>query len=90
MRAVGHALRGPSSMGRRIVEETGNPNPHQVIDFLEWECAECGSSTSAKLSNCPPSSRFSKNLLVQPTLLKYEERLPHVKVCEPIKRVYGL
>ena len=55
-------------MGRRIVEEIGNPNPHQVIDFLEWECAECGSSTSAKLSNCPPS----KNLLVQPTLLKYE------------------
>ena len=64
MRAVGHALRGPGSMGRRIVEEIGNPDPRQVIGFLEGECAECVYSTSARHSNCPPSGRFRKNLLV--------------------------
>ena len=90
MRAGGHALRGPSSRGRRIVEEIGNPASRQVIDFLKRECAECGSYTSARHSNCPPSGRFRKNLLVQETLMKSEERLPHVKVGDTIKGVYGL
>jgi len=88
----GAPLGRPSSVGRRIVEEIGNPAPRQVIDFLEfgWECAGCGASTSSRHPECPPSGRFGRNVLVQATLMKYEDRLPHRKVCESLDRTYGL
>ena len=88
----GTPLGEPSSVGHRIVEEIGNPAPRQVIDFLEyrWECTECDASTSARHPDCPPSGRFGRNVLVQATLMKYEERLPHRKVCETLDRTYGL
>lgn len=88
----GAPLGSPSHVSHRVVEEISNPSPKQVIDFLEfrWECGECGASTTARHPDCPPVGRLGKNLLVQATLMKYEERLPHVKVCETLERVYGL
>jgi len=88
----GTSLGDPSSVGHRIVEEIGNPAPKQVIDFLEfgWTCTECCASTSARHPDCPPAGRFGRNVLVQATLMKYEERLPHRKVCESLDRTYGL
>ena len=88
----GAPLGEPSYAAHRIVEEISNPAPRQVIDFLEfrWRCEACGSSTVARHPDCPPEGRFGRNLLVQATLMKYEERLPHVKVCETLERVYGL
>ena len=82
----------PSSVSHRIIEEIGNPAPRQVIDFLEyrWECGSCSSSTVARHPDCPPSGRFGRNVLVQATLIKYEERLPHRKLCETLDRTYGL
>jgi len=79
-------------VGHRIVEEIGNPAPRHVIDFLEfgWECAGCGASTSARHPECPPEGRLGRNVLVQATLMKYEERLPHRKVSEALERTYGL
>lgn len=74
------------------MEEISNPSPKQVIDFLEfeWECGACGSYTVARHPDCPPEGRFGKNVLVQATLMKFEERLPHKKVCETLDRTYGL
>ena len=88
----GTPLGEPSSVGHRIVEEISNPAPKQVIDFLEfgWECAGCGASTSSRHPECPPEGRFGRNVLVQATLMKFEERLPHRKVCESLDRTYGL
>jgi len=88
----GAPLGGPSSVGHRIVEEIGNPAPRQVIDFLEfgWMCPECGASTTSRHPECPPSGRFGRNVLVQATLMKFEERLPHRKVSEALERTYGL
>jgi len=88
----GAPLGGPSSVDHRIVEEIGNPAPKQVIDFLEfgWECAGCGASTSSRHPECPPMGRFGRNVLVQATLMKFEERLPHRKVSEALERTYGL
>ena len=34
--------------------------------------------------------RFGRDVLVQATLMKYEERLPHRKVCKTLDRTYGL
>ena len=88
----GAPLRGPSYVDHNIVEEISNPSPRQVIDFLEfgWECAGCGASTTSRHPECPPKGRFGRNVLVQATLMKYEERLPHRKVCESLERTYGL
>jgi len=88
----GAPLGEPSIVAHRIVEEISNPAPRQVIDFLEcrWRCEACGSSTVARHPDCPPEGRFGRNVLVQATLMKYEERLPHVKVCETLDRTYGL
>jgi transposase len=88
----GTSLGDPSSVDHRIVEEIGNPAPRQVIDFLEfgWTCTECDTSTSARHPDCPPAGRFGRNVLVQATLMKYEERLPHRKLCETLDRTYGL
>jgi transposase len=88
----GAPLDEPSYVDHNIVEEISNPSPKQVIDFLEfeWECGACGSHSVSRHPDCPPNGRFGKNVLVQATLMKYEERLPHVKVCETLERVYGL
>jgi len=88
----GAPLGMPSYVAHRIVEEISNPAPRQVIDYLEyrWRCEACGSRTVARHPDCPPEGRFGRNLLVQATLMKYEERLPHVKVCETLDRTYGL
>jgi hypothetical protein len=88
----GAPLGEPSYVDHRIVEEISNPAPKQVIDYLEygWECEACGSHTSSRHPDCPPDGRFGKNALVQATLLKFQDRLPHVKVSEALVRTYGL
>jgi transposase len=88
----GSPLGEPTSVGHRIVEEISNPAPRQVIDYLEYgyECTECGSHTTARHPDCPPSGRLGKNALVQATLMKFRERLPHVKVSEALESTYGL
>jgi transposase len=88
----GSPLGEPSLVDHRIVEEVNNPAPRQVIDYLEygWECGACGSHTSSRHPDCPPLGRLGKNALVQATLLKFQDRLPHAKVCEALERTYGL
>jgi transposase len=88
----GAPLGEPHYVNHHIVEEVSNPSPRTVIDFLEfgWECEVCGAQFTARHPNCPPDGRFGKNLLVQTTLMKYEERLPLQKVGEAIERQYGL
>ena len=88
----GSLLGEPSFVGHRVVEEISNPHPRQVIDFLtyEYECPSCGSHTTARHPDCPPTGWLRKNALVQATLMRYGERLPHRKVSEALERTYGL
>lgn len=84
----GAPLGKPSYVNHRIVEETSNPSPRQVIDFLEfmWECEACGSRITARHPDCPPEGVFGKNVYVQTTLLRYEDRLPLRKVQAALER----
>jgi len=84
----GAPLGKPSYVGHRIVEEIPDPSPRQVIDFLEyrWKCDECGSQTVARHPDCPPLGRFGRNVYVQTTLLRYEERLPLRKATVALSR----
>jgi len=88
----GSPLGEPCFVGHRIVEEISNPAPRHVIDYLEyeWECKACGSHTASRHPDCPPLGRLGRNALVQTTLMKFQERLPHVKVAEALERTYGL
>jgi len=88
----GGKLGKPSSVKRRIVEDIPEPQPVVAKEFLEFEgdCPGCGAHVVARHPDCPPEGRFGKNVLVQVSLLKYEERLPHNKIQEVLKRQYGL
>lgn len=83
---------GEPTVGHRIVEEISNPAPRQVIDYLTYEytCKTCGTHTTARHPDCPPSGRLGKNAVIQATLMKYSERLPVRKVSEALMRTYGL
>ena len=76
-------LREPSHCGGDL-----NPSPKLVIDFLEftWECEACGAQTVSRHPECPPNGRFGRNVYVQTTLMKYEERLPLRKVQAALER----
>jgi len=88
----GTPLGEPIYVNHRIVEEISNPQPRQVIDFLEfgWRCKACKAHTVSRHPDCPPDGWFGKNVLVQTTLMKFEERLPLQKVAEALERQYEL
>lgn len=74
----GAPLPPPEVVDHHIVEDISNPSPRTVIDFLELggECLCCGAYNVAVHHDCPPVGRFGKNVYVQATLHKFEERLP--------------
>lgn len=39
---------------------------------------------------CPDEGKFGNNTIAQATLLKYKDRLPHRKIQNTLKRLYGL
>ena len=84
----GSPLGEPGYVNHHIVEEISNPSPKRVIDFLEftWECRVCGAQTVSRHPECPPNGRFGRNVYVQTTLMKYEERLPLRKVQAALER----
>ena len=87
----GAPLPPPEVMDHHVVEEISNPSPRTVIDFLELggKCTACGAFNVAFHQDCPPAGRFGKNVYVQATLHKFEERLPLVKMRSVLER-FGL
>lgn len=88
----GSRLGKPALVKHRIIEDIPKPQPVVVKDFLEFEgnCPRCGAHVISRHPDCPPEGRFGKNVMVQVSLLKYEERLPHNKIQEVLKRQYEL
>jgi len=88
----GARLGKPTLVKHHIIEDVPKPNPAIVKDLQEFEgdCPRCGVHVIARHPDCPPEGRFGKNTLVQVSLLKYEERLPHNKIREVLERQYGL
>jgi len=88
----GAALPGPEFVEHHIVEEISNPTPKTCIDFLEYQgaCDVCGQYTISRHPDCPPDGRLGKNVLVQTTLMRYEDRLTLRKVVEALARQHGL
>ena len=88
----GSPLKEPVHVRHHLVEETSNPHPRQVIDFLQFEyrCTSCNGYSLARHPDCPPGGLFGKNALIQTTLLKFEQRLPFEKICQQMESQFGL
>lgn len=82
----------PVRVESRVVEEIPMPPPIQVTEFLvhHYKCKSCGRRAVASHPSCPKEGILGPRVLAHITLLKYSGRLPHRKVCEALKREYGL
>jgi len=84
----GAPLPPPEDVDHCPVEEISNPSPRTVIDYLVLggRCARCGTYNVARHPDCPPTGRFGKNIYIQTTLFKFEERLPLEKIGPAFER----
>lgn len=88
----GKPLGEPVKVEQKVIEEIPEPSPVKVIKVFSchYHCKHCNKEFTATHPNMPQEGRFGKNVLVQTALMKYEERLPHRKIQEVLKRQHGL
>ena len=84
----GGVLGQPVYIKRRIVEELPDLQPMKTIEYEEahYLCSNCGQEVIARHPDCPPDGRFGKNVYIQTTLSKFQERLPLEKIRSVFKR----
>lgn len=82
----------PLFVESKTIEEIPKPQPIQVTQYLiaHYFCKQCKTEVIASHPNCPTNGRFGLNLQTKVALMKYEERLPHRKICEALQRDYKL
>ncbi|KXA95364.1 hypothetical protein AKJ65_01940 [candidate division MSBL1 archaeon SCGC-AAA259E19] len=88
----GAELGEPKGVESRIIEDIPEPEPVVAKEYKlgHYECSDCGEEVVASHPDCPEEGRFGKNVLVQATLLKYEERIPYRKVSDLFEWQYSL
>ena len=79
----------PDTFERRLEEEIPEPQPIEVTEHLIWHytCPHCGRQNSAEI---PALGRFGPRTCAHVALLKFDDRLPHVKVVQALSRQFGL
>lgn len=84
----GTGLEQPIYTRHRIVEELPDTEPVKVLDYHEdhYLCTGCSCRIVSRHPDCPPKGRFGKNVYVQTTLLKFEERLPLERIGKVLSR----
>lgn len=85
-------LGSPTRFKSRVIEEIPEPQPLRVTRFelAEYECPGCKTKLVAGHPECPREGIFGLNALARATIMKFEDRLPHRKVVEALKREHGL
>jgi len=88
----GTDLGAPFRIDSKIVEEIPEPQPIIVTGYkiAHYRCPCCRKEFAAKDPGCPHEGKFGNNVIAQATLLKYEDRLPHRKIQDTMKRLFGL
>jgi transposase len=76
----------------RIIEEIPEPQPIIVTEYkiAHYRCPSCQKEVVASDPGCPHEGKFGNNAIALATTLKYEDRLPHRKVQDAMKRLFGL
>ena len=84
----GQHLGKPIYTRKRIIEELPDTEPVKIMGYQEdhYICPGCDSNIVARHPDCPPTGRFGKNVYIQTTLLKFEERLPLDKIGAVLSR----
>jgi len=88
----GAKLGDPFKIESKIIEEIPQPQPVMVTEYkiCHYICPCCQKEVVADDSSCPNECIFGNNTIAQVALLKYGDRLPHRKIQDTLKRVYGL
>ena len=88
----GAKLGDPFKIESKIIEEIPEPQPVMVTEYkiCHYICPCCQKEIVAEDSSCPNEGIFGNNTIAQVALLKYGDRLPHRKIQDTLKRVYGL
>jgi len=88
----GTKLGDPVRIESKIIEEIPEPLPIIVTEFkiAHYTCPSCHKEFTASDPAIPVEGRFGNNVITQTTLLKYEDRLPHRKIQNALKRLHGL
>ena len=88
----GAELGDPIRIESKIIEEIPQPQPIIVTEYkiAHYRCSCCHREVAANDADCPNEGIFGNNTIAQTTLLKYEDRLPHRKIQDTLKRLYGL
>ncbi len=75
-----------------MIEEIPEPQPVIVTEYkiAHYTCPYCQKEVVATDADCPKEGTFGNNTIAQTALLKYEDRLPHRKIQNALKRQYGL
>ena len=76
----------------KIIEDIPQPQPIIVTEYkiAHYRCPSCHREVIANDAGCPNEGIFGNNTIAQTTLLKYEDRLPHRKIQNALKRLHGL
>jgi transposase len=88
----GTELGDPIRTETKIIEEIPEPQPAIITEYkiAHYRCPCCQKEVAATDPGCPKEGIFGNNIIAQATLLKYDGRLPHRKIQEILKRLYGL
>ena len=88
----GTELGDPVRIESKIIEEIPEPQPIIITEFkiAHYRCPSCHKEVAASNPNIPVEGRFGNNVIAQTTLLKYEDRLPHRKIQNALRRLHGL
>jgi transposase len=88
----GTKLGTPFRIESKIIEEIPQPQPVMVTEYkiAHYRCPCCQKEVVARDTECPSEGRFGNNIIAQTALLKYEDRLPHRKIQDTLRRLHGL
>lgn len=88
----GSKLGKPISSERKVIIDVPEPQPLRVIEFTlhHYKCNNCHEEIIASHPDCPSKGIFGRNILSQVALMKYKGRLPHRKIKEFLKGIYGI
>ncbi len=88
----GTDLGTPFRIDSKIIEEIPEPQPVIVTEYkiAHYICPRCRKEVVASDSSCPREGKFGNSVIAQAALLKYEDRLPHRKIKDALKRLYNL
>lgn len=84
-------LENPFRIESKIIDEIPEPEPVTVTEYkiAHYICPHCQKEVVGTDPGCPNEGIFGNNTIAQVALLKYKDRLPHRKIQDALKRLYG-